>query len=47
MRNIPETNKGLPWKRHQGEFKLIRLPREAGKTEPMTREEYDRLHPKK
>ena len=47
MRNIPETNKGLPWKRHQGEFKVIRLPRNAGKTEPMTPEEYDRLHPKK
>ena len=47
MRNIPDKNKGFPWKRHQGEFKLIRLPREAGVTEPMTLEEYRKLHPDK
>ena len=47
MRNIPETNKGLPWKRHEGPYTVIKLPRNAGKTEPMTPEEYARLHPDK
>ena len=47
MRNIPDKNKGFPWVPHKGPFKVIRLPRDAGKTEPMTQAEYDRLHPKK
>ena len=47
MKNIPHLNKGFPWKEHKGPYRVIKLPREAGKTEPMTREEYDQLHPKK
>jgi hypothetical protein len=47
MRNIPSLNKGFPWKRHQGEFKVIKLPREAGQTPPMTYEEFRKLHPEK
>ena len=47
LRNIPDKNKGFPWKRHQGPYKVIKLPRDAGKTEPMTWAEYRRLHPEK
>ena len=47
MNFVPHTNKGFPWKHHKGPFTVIKLPRDAGKTEPMTQAEYDRLHPKK
>ena len=47
MRNIPHLNKGLPWKQHQGPFKVIKLPRDAGTKPEMTPEEYRRLHPDK
>ena len=47
LRSAVSIKTGFPWKPHKGEWKVIKLPREAGKTEPMTREEYDRLHSKK
>ena len=47
MRNIPDKNKGLPWKRHEGPWKVTKLPREFGTKPEMTPEEYRKLHPDK
>ena len=47
MRNISHLNKGFAWKRHQGEFKVLKLPKEAGQTPPMTYEQFRKLHPEK
>ena len=47
MKAIPHLNKGFPWKPWKGEWKTIRLPREAGQTPPMTWEEFRKKHPKK
>ena len=47
MRNIPDKNKGLPWKPFTGKWKVTKLTREAGTTPEMTAEDYRRLHPDK
>ena len=47
MRDIPHLNKGFPWKEHKGPYRVIKLPRDAGKTEPMTWDEFRKLHPEK
>ena len=47
MKNIPQANKGQPWKQHQGPWKVTKLPRDAGMKPEMTEAEYRRLHPDK
>ena len=47
MRNIPDKNKGFPWKPWKGEWKVTKLPRNAGQTEPMTWDQYKKMHPDK
>lgn len=47
MKNIPHANKGEPWKPFKGEWKVIKLPREAGTTPEMTWDQYKALHPEK
>ena len=47
MRNIPDKNKGFPWKKHEGPYRVIKLPRNEGQTPPMTWDQYKALHPNK